>query len=376
MVLIPITGCHAQQPWPLWEAYRGRFLDPQGRIVDRSASGAQHDRTTSEGQAYALFFALVDDDRDHFAKILDWTEANLAGGDLTLRLPAWDWGRTAGGEWKILDNNPASDADLWLAYTLLEAGRLWQDERYTRLGESLAARIAREEVVLIPHVGTTLAPGPHGFHLSDTTYVINPSYMPLPVLVGLAHADAQGPWASVLESLPAFVDAEVGHGFAMDWVTAGPGGVHASGPPVEPTSGVREAQAAGSFDAIRIYLWLGLADPGTAGLGDLLHQGNGMAAYLKAAPIPPLEVDKDGVVLHADAPVGFSAAVAPFLKAVGLQQQARAQINRLTATRDAGSGLYGRNSNYYDQNLVLFSTAFFDGRYRFDRDGRLHVKWK
>ena len=376
LLLLSLAGCHAQQPWPLWEAYTNRFLDPGGRIIDRSAPGVQHDRTTSEGQAYALFFALVDDDRAHFAQILDWTQANLAGGDLTVRLPAWDWGRGPAGQWKILDDNPASDADLWLAYTLIEAGRLWHDERYAKLGESVAARIAREEVVLIPNAGTTLAPGPHGFHPTETSYVVNPSYLPLPLLTGMAHADPHGPWASMLGSLPVFLDGQSEHGFAMDWVTASGNGVHASGPPVEPSSGAREPQAAGSFDAIRVYLWLGLADPQTPGLRNLLQQLGGMAGYLKSAPIPPLEVDSSGTILHTEAPVGFSAAVAPYLNAVGMRQQARAQTDRLTATQDAASGLYGRNGDYYDQNLVLFSTAFFDGRYRFDRDGRLHVKWK
>ena len=90
VLLAGLTGCDAQQPWPLWEAYTQRFIDGQGRVIDRSAG----DRTTSEGQAYAMFFALVDDDKAHFGKLLDWTEANLAGGDLTARLPAWSWGKT------------------------------------------------------------------------------------------------------------------------------------------------------------------------------------------------------------------------------------------------------------------------------------------
>jgi len=36
----------------------------QGRVVDRSAQ----DRSTSEGQAYAMFFALVTNDRVQFDK--------------------------------------------------------------------------------------------------------------------------------------------------------------------------------------------------------------------------------------------------------------------------------------------------------------------
>jgi len=43
-------------------------IDPQGDA-----------RTTSEGQAYALFFALTDNDRACFDRVLTWTQANLAG---------------------------------------------------------------------------------------------------------------------------------------------------------------------------------------------------------------------------------------------------------------------------------------------------------
>ena len=371
-----LQGCRAQEPWPLWEAYTKHFVDGQGRVIDRSAPGAQQDRTTSEGQAYAMFFALVDNDRTHFDQLLNWTEANLAQGDLTLRLPAWDWGHTTAGTWTVLDDNPASDADLWMAYTLLEAGRLWHDPRLAKLGQLLAARIAREEVVLVPGLGTTLLPGPHGFHPDDAGYVLNPSYLPLPLLAYFAHTMPQGPWSAVLQSLPELVNAQVAHGYAMDWVSAGTGGVHPAVPPAEPTAGLRESQPAGSYDAIRVYLWVGLADPATPGRRDLLAQLSGMSSYLRTATTPPLQVDAQGAVVHADAPVGFSAAVVPFLAAAGLKTQAHGQSDRLVATLDPASGLYGRSQIYYDQNLALFSTGASQGKYRFERDGRLSVKWK
>ena len=372
MLLIGVAGCHAQQPWPLWEAYTQHFIDGQGRVIDRSAG----DRTTSEGQAYAMFFALVDDDKARFGKLLDWTEANLAGGDLTTHLPAWSWGKNSAGEWKILDDNPASDADLWLAYTLIEAGRLWHDPRYDKLGRLVAERIAREEVVLVPGLGTTLAPGPHGFHTDTDTYILNPSYLPLPVLTCLARAMPQGPWSSILESLPELVNARLAHGFAMDWVEAGAAGIHPAAPPAEPTAGEREPQPAGSYDAIRVYLWVGIADQSSAEDRDLLAQLTGMAAYMKTALTPPLEVDAQGDVLHPEGSVGFSAALVPYLQAVGEKAQAKLQADRLVASKDPATGLYGRSTEYYDQNLALFSTAWSEQRYRFEASGKLRLKWK
>ena len=76
------------------------------------------------GQSYALFFALVDNDQARFEQLRRWTSENLAGGRLGERLPAWKWGRTETGEWGVLDENSAANADLWMAYSLLEGGRL------------------------------------------------------------------------------------------------------------------------------------------------------------------------------------------------------------------------------------------------------------
>jgi len=360
-------GCRTEPSWPLWESYAHSAFDPQGRIIDHSAG----DYTTSEGQAYGMFFALVANDRARFDKLVSWTQDNLAGGDLTLRLPAWSWGKAPDGSWKTLDPNPASDADLWMAYTLLEAGRLWRDPRYEKLGTLMAARIAQQEVGLVSNLGTTLLPGPQGFHSDAGSWVLNPSYLPPPVLSYLATKFPQGPWGAVLSSLPTMLTEGAGGGFAMDWVTAG-SGVH----PASHQTGEKSDPAAGSYDAIRVYLWLGISDPETPGVQEALAGLGGMAEYLKSHPVPPRRVDGNGTVVEADGPVGFSAAVIPYLQANHMKPQAKAQTDRLIAMKDPSSGLYGRDAVYYDQNLVLFSMGWQEERYRFDRQGRLKVKWR
>ena len=374
-------GCRTEQPWPLWDNYVKSAIDGQGRVIDHSAG----DRTTSEGQAYAMFFALVANDRSHFDSILSWTETNLAGGDLTLRLPAWSWGKAPDGSWKVLDPNPAADSDLWIAYDLLEAGRLWRDPRFEKLGNVLATRIAQQEVVLVPGLGTTLLSGAVGFHPDDSTWILNPSYLPPFILAHLAKVQPTGPWATVLDSLdPMLSDGSAG-GFAMDWVTAGNSGIRPGLSPMQrtainkldaPFQGKLDTTPIGSYDAIRVYLWLGLADPATPGLHNLLSHVNGMAAYLKDHVTPPQIVDSAGRIVDTNAPPGFSAAVVPYLTAVGLKTQARVQMDRLSATRDASSGLYGKNGSYYDQNLALFATGWSEQRFRFDKEGKLNPKWK
>src|SRR5579864_6518785 len=93
----------APPAWPpLWNSYVNRFMDDQVRVIDHDDG----DRTTSEAQAYAMFFALVANDRSRFDGLLRWTETNLASGDLSANLPAWLWGRDQKtNRWGVLDGN-------------------------------------------------------------------------------------------------------------------------------------------------------------------------------------------------------------------------------------------------------------------------------
>ncbi len=365
------AGCHAEQPWPLWQAYNQRMIAGDGRVLDHTAG----DRTTSEAQAYAMFFALVANDRPEFDKLLNWTESNLAGNDLTTHLPAWSWGKNPDGGWKILDAHPASDADLWLAYDLLEAGRLWREPRYERLGALVASRIAHAEVAPVLGVGTTLLPGAIGFHPDPGTWILNPSYLPPFVLVRLSNAFPEGPWSAILGSLQPILSRGSPNGFAMDWVAAG-FSVSPSLSPAQISSGDFAAAPIGSYDAIRVYLWLGLSDKSTPGLKSLFEATSGMASFLRANVTPPHKVDAAGRVIATDTPVGFSAALIPYLHALGLKSQEKTQMDRIGSLRDPGSGLYGREAAYYDQNLILFATGWSEGRYHFDRDGKLVTRWR
>ncbi len=370
LLLLSTHACKAQQSWPLWESYANKFLDAQGRVIDRSAN----DRSTTEGQAYAMFFALVANDRTRFEKLVQWTEINMAQGDLTLHLPAWEWGKAEDGSWRVLDPNPAADADLWMAYSLDEAGRLWHNERYGKLGSLIADRVAEQEIVPVPAVGVTLLPGAKGFHPDDKTWFINPSYMPPQLLSYFAHRKPSSSWTRVADTLPLISAAKTG--WAMDWMKADGKTVTPSPAPAAAQENKPESATVGSYDAIRVYLWAGLADSHTPGTRESLANLTSMATYLKTHVTPPLRVDASGKVIDTDAPAGFSAAVIPYLHALGMKDQAKQQMDRLAATLDSKSGLYGHNGDYYDQNLAMFTTGWADHRYQFEADGRLHVKWK
>jgi endoglucanase len=132
-----------------------------------------------------------------------------------------------------------------------------------------------------------------------------------------------------------------------------------------------------SFDAIRVYLWLGIADPKTPGLRDALDNFPAMGTYLSKQSVPPLTVDSSGSVKNPQGPLAFSAALIPYLKALDLTNEENAQIARLKAGLDPGSGLYGPSQHYYyEQNMALFATGWQEKRYAIDKDGHLKLKWK
>ncbi len=354
------SGCAAVS-WPTWTRYVQAFVAGDGRVIDHG----DHDRTTSEGQAYALFFALVANDAPLFERILRWTGDNLAGGRLAERLPAWSWGQRRDGSWGVLDANSASDADLWTAYALLEGGRLWSEPRYVQLGRRILSNVAAREVAALPGLGPTLLPGPRGFAVQGGRgWRLNPSYAPPQVLRAAATAQPDGPWRAVLASAVRMLRETSRRGVFPDWVLYTARGGFSR----DPVKG-----AVGSYDAIRVYLWLGMLPPGDPARGVLADGARaGPLRVLADRGTLPERIDAASLRAAGQAPVGFYAALLPLATEVDRAAVPRLDARVVAAAKD---GLYGSPPAYYDQNLVLFARGFLEGRFRFAADGRLEPAW-
>jgi endoglucanase len=343
--------------WPLWTAFSAHFIEPDGRVIDRTAG----DRSTSEAQVYALFFALVANQRPGFDTLLSWTENNLAAGDLRSRLPAWLWGRGPEGRWGVLDDNPASDADLWLAYTLLQAARLWDHPPYASLAEAILAQVRAHEVV---YVGAAkrpmLSPAPRGFGLEAGGHRFISAYLPEFQFRFLAQADPRGPWGAIWAHFLDLSPQAFPRGLAPDYFALDASGAVRPDP---------EHASRGGYDAVRVYLWAGMTpDP------SLLRQLGPFARLVERLGAPPESVDAADASFEAGSePLGFSAALLPFLSALQRPEAARVQRQRLE--RERVGELLGSPPQYYDQALALFGEGYDQGRYRFDRDGRLLTAW-
>ena len=350
----------------LWQAYAARFISQDGRVVDPMRG----DLTTSEGQSYALFFALVNNDRARFDALLKWTVSNLAEGDLSTHLPSWSWGKGKDGQWGPLDVNSASDSDLWIAYDLIEAGRLWKNPTYSTVGRRMAALIARKETADLPRLGPVLLPGPVGFKF-PRFWVINPSYSPLFILNRLAAVEPAGPWADIAAQLPTLLGRSARGGFAMDWDCYTPG--EGFSPCL--ADGKKTPPPTGSYDAIRVYLWAGMIPDANPAKARILKALPGMNSYLQHYPAPPEKISADGTAQAPPGPVGFSAALLPYLKGFSNDAAVAQQLVRLKSQLDEKSNLYGNSPTYYDQNLALFGSGWIEKRFQFGSSGELLVRW-
>jgi endo-1,4-beta-D-glucanase Y len=345
--------------WPEWNDFSDRFVQADGRVIDITFDR----KSTSEGQSYGLFFALVANQRAQFDTLLKWTSDNLASGQLGDKLPAWLWGLRTDGSWGVKDGNSASDADLWIAYTLLEAARLWNAPNYADTGRKLLVQIGRHEIAEAGRAGPVLLPGAIGFALDGGRFRINPSYLPDFMFRYLAAADPKGPWQAVWDGYMRMAPKAFSAGVAPDLFVVDSAGT------VMPDT---ERGPSGSYDAIRVYLWAGMSGRSSE---EMIRMLSTYAGLIRKIGTPPEKVDPlTAVAIKSDySPIGYSGAVLPFLSALDDKPTLEKQRERVRVA--SLHAKLGERTHYYDQVLILFGKGWLDGQYRFDDRGRLQPKW-
>ncbi|MFL1463157.1 glycosyl hydrolase family 8 [Roseococcus sp. DSY-14] len=240
----PLLGAMAAPPLPAaWAAFRARFVQPDGRVVDTGNGNISH----SEGQGWAMLAAARAEDRAAFDALWGWTRRALRRPHDALS--AWRFRPGRGVE----DMNNATDGDLFIAWALLDGAARWAEPELARQGEAVAQDVLR---LLVRPAGEfrVLLPGAHGFEQAAHT-VVNPSYYAFPALRALARAVPDPAWLRVAADGVALLrEARFGRwGLPPDWLALPRGG--------------RPAPAMGwparfSYDAVRVPLYLGWAGMG------------------------------------------------------------------------------------------------------------------
>ncbi|MEL0640911.1 cellulose synthase complex periplasmic endoglucanase BcsZ [Pseudoalteromonas aliena] len=360
VILLSSFNVNAQieqcQPWNAWQTFKKHFINQDGRVIDL---GSEQNITTSEGQSYALFFAIIANDKATFDLILDWTQEHLAEGDLSTRLPAWQWGED-NNVGSILDSNPASDSDLWIAYSLSQAAILWDERRYSILAAVLAQRIMYEETAYISGLGLSLLPAPAGFEFDNGRFKLNPSYSPLFIYQQFKKLYPNSPWHQLHESSAKLILDSAKQGVSPDWVM------------YDANNGFyydNKTTDLGSYNAIRVYLWASMMASDAPYKEELLAQFNPFIETINKRGYVPLNTFAKSGKSEKRGPVGFNAALLPLLASQNdnsliMTIQQKLMVNKsFTQTR------------YYDSVLNLFGTSTLNNRFSITADGTLQPAW-
>jgi endoglucanase len=158
------------------------YARPDGRVVRPDQGGD----TVSEGQAYGMLLAEVAGDHAAFRRIWQWTRSHL-------RLSNGLFAYHANAAGRVVSHQPASDADLLIAWALLRyrgpAAATWH-----RDGRQVAAAILAHEVTTGPGRVPVLAAGPWA---TGRPASLDPSYWSLAAMEGLAHLTGRAEWRSM-----------------------------------------------------------------------------------------------------------------------------------------------------------------------------------
>lgn len=350
-----LKSAESNDDWPLWHFFQDQFITESGRVVDPYDG---NDITTSEGQSYAMFFALVNNQPELFDKLLVWTEQNLAQGDLANNLPAWKWGENTLGLGKILDKNSASDSDLWILYTLLEASRLWNKPEYGRLAEQLANTILQNEVVLIPELGYFLLPAVSGFSDRNNSITLNPSYVPMQLMDYFYTHLPNDKWQSLRQTSLLLTMESSKRGFAPDWID------------FNTKDKVFDNPTEGSYNAIRVYLWAGMLSADSEHWPILkLHFAKSVQFVNKLQGVPE-SINTELLAFNNYGNIGFDISFLPLITRFKY-----AELENVIMTKIIASDLMTSDS-YYQTVLSLYGLGWTEKRFKFSANGRLIVSWK
>jgi endo-1,4-beta-D-glucanase Y len=246
------------------------YSEQSGRIVRRD----QGSDTVSEGQAYGLLIALAQGDAERFRRVWSWTEENLRRTDGLL---PWRW------DGRIVDEQPATDADVDAAFALLIAGERFGDRTYVDEGRRMARAIMAEETEVIDGKRYLVA-GPWARRRS----IINPSYISPDAFEMFARATGDERWHEVLGTgLDAIAQLTSGGELPPDWARVDAARAVAIGGPDSQDSPARYGS-----DAPRTLVRLG---------GSCNERARRIAADLKGAATSDADETNDPLRLVAAA---------------------------------------------------------------------------
>ncbi len=327
-----------------WVAYRDRFIHADGNVIDYQA---EDQRTTSEGQAYAMLRAVLINDQDTFDSTLAWAETNLNRPSDSLW--SWHWNAKSG----IQDPNFATDADIDAATALIFAARRWNCPAYEALAQQKLNDIWQQTVTTIQGKQFIL-PGPRAAFQNSPETILNPSYFSPYAYRLFAQVDQRHNWMGLVDDGYALLDAMTAispAGLPADWVAFDP-----STNQFGPVEAGRRIKTLYSFDAFRVW-W-------RIGLDASWYNSTPAKVYLKKhLPTLAQRWKKDKAIpavlgLDDQAQVDYEATsqyamLYPVMKLV--DSGVAFELFKEKLLGNYSKGIWDNEDAYYSQNLAWFS---------------------
>ncbi|MBQ9275671.1 MAG: hypothetical protein IJ228_12735 [Succinivibrio sp.] len=358
-------------PWELYENFKQQRLNPSGRVISTLGREGRDGSSSAEAQAYGMFFALINNDQELFARLWQFVKGTLTE-DSVERLPAALYGypkkgtenkpvsgtgpsqgqapgqssgQSSGSGPRILDRHGDAHAALFLAYDLLEAARLWQDNEYAQSAHQIMTLIKSQCTLRDPVLGTLLTPD-----CQHDSRVLRPAAYPLFVLERLSREDTD--FKDIAHDTVHSLLKAAGSGFWPEYARYNAEGDFLLGP-------------ATCFytDSLRAYLWVSLtnqADPNYRLVKDALKR----SVFFISLQRDPI----NKVFLYDDTRVGFGGPAHASAYLHFLPPGLGRDYLRLSAFEHR----YG-DEEYLGQILALFAQGFDERRFALAPDGTLQV---
>jgi endoglucanase len=319
-----VAGCGGAGPTSPQQraaaAFLARYARTDGRVVRLDQGGD----TVSEGQAYGMLLAEVAGDDAAFGRIWGWTHHHLQLGN-----GLFAFHTNAAG--KVVSRQPASDADLLIAWALLRYHGP-QAAAWHRDGRRVAAAILAHELTTGPGGTPILAAGPWA---TGRPASLDPSYWSLSALQGLARLTGSQQWHRLAAGAVTLTRDLTGAGRLLppDWAELTAAGVLRP----EPAPDGSQPQTQYGLDAQRVVVWFAAScDPQAKALAarwwPLLRPGDRAGA---------LALHPDGTVLNATASVLPLVAAAAAARAAGDTAAAQRLLQRAAAAQRSHPTYYG-----------------------------------
>ncbi|MEO0601959.1 MAG: glycosyl hydrolase family 8 [Myxococcota bacterium] len=333
--------------------YMERFVQEDGRVVDPVGGNI----TTSEGQSYAMTRAVWTNNRKSFDKTREWMRNNLQGGDPTA-LPSWKWGQKPDGSWGVLDPNPATDADLFVAYALILGAERWNEPGMQTQALAILDKVWETETAMVDG-HRVLLPGP--WAANKPVLRLNPSYsLPFAYRV-FAKVDPEHDWTGFVADTYWMFEAVTNDlGLQPDWIW-----MDASSGAVVPAPDGEPEQLGFGFESMRVPWTLAAEarwydEPRAKAL--LKRYQSLRERYHRTGGIPAV-IEPDGTAGREHTYLGLYGALLP---AWGVTFPADAEMlyNDVIRPVRTASG-WGQADDYYAHNWVWFGLALWS-----DKTGR------